>query len=412
MLTRRQFLGRSALAVAGSTVLPSFLARAALAAQQGGSLGQYGSDTVLVVVQMSGGNDGLNTVVPYGLDGYYQNRPNLGIKETDVLPLTDQVGLHPSMGRIQELYQQGQVAIVQGAGYANPILSHFRAMDIWQTAAPDSYDSRGWLSNYLASTSVDNTNPIFAASITGELVRALYGNNVSVPTIASMQAYQFRTDARYATDRGNQLGYANWVYGQDYGSSALEAHVARTGANAIASSESVQRAASAYNSQVQYPNFPLATSLKTVAQLMAAELGTRIYYLTFGGFDTHSAQANNHARLLAGFSDSVAAFLQDAGQMGKADRVLMMTFSEFGRRVRENGSSGTDHGTAGPMFLIGPRVKGGIYGDHPSMTALDDNRNLRYGVDFRSVYGTTLDGWLGADHSLALGARYENVGFI
>ncbi len=403
MLTRRQFLGRSAMAMAGSAVLPSFLARAAMAAQQGGSLGRYGDDTILVVIQMSGGNDGLNTVVPYGLDGYYQARPNLGIKQTDVLPLTDQIGLHPAMGKIQELYQQGQVAIVQGAGYASPILSHFRAMDIWQTAAPDSYESRGWLANYLGSTNVDDNNPIFAASITGELVRALYANNFSVPTNARMHAYQF--------DRNNQLSYANWVYGQNY-ASPLEAHVARTGANAITSSESVQASTSAYSSSVTYPNFPLANSLKTIAQLMAAELGTRIYYTSVGGFDTHSAQANNHSRLLGGFSDSVAAFLQDVGQMGKAERVLMMTFSEFGRRVKENGSNGTDHGTAGPMFAIGPRVKGGLYADHPSLTALDDNRNLVYGIDFRSVYGTTLDGWLGADPALALGARYENVGFI
>jgi len=411
MLTRRQFLGRSAMAMAGSTILPSFLARAAMAAQQGGSLGRYGDDTILVVIQMSGGNDGLNTVVPYGLDGYHQARPNLGIKDSDVLPLTDQIGLHPAMGTIQDLYQQGQVAIVQGAGYANPILSHFRAMDIWQTAAPDAYESRGWLANYLASTALDDGNPIFAASITGELVRALYGNNISVPTIASMQAYQFRTDGRYATDRNNQLSYASWLYGQSY-SSPLEAHVARTGANAIASSESVQASISVYSSSVTYANFPLANCLKAIAQLMAAELGTRIYYTSVGGFDTHSAQANNHSRLLGGFSDSVAAFLQDVGQMGKAERVLMMTFSEFGRRVKENGSNGSDHGTAGPMFVMGTRVKGGLYGDHPSLTALDDNRNLVYGLDFRSVYGTTLDGWLGADHALALGARYENVGFV
>jgi len=399
------------MAVAGSALLPSFLTRAAASAQQSGATSRYGSDTILVVVQMSGGNDGLNTVVPYGLDGYYQARPNLGIKATDVLPLTDQVGLHPAMGKIQELYQQGQVGIVQGAGYANPILSHFRAMDIWQTAAPDSYESRGWLANYLASTPIDDGNPIFAASITGELARALYGNNVAVPTIASMQAYQFRTDSRYAADRPNQLSYASWAYGQSY-SDPLQAHVARTGANAITSSESVQASTTAYNSTISYPNFPLANSLKTIAQLMAAELGTRIYYTSFGGFDTHSGQANNHARLLTGFSDSVAAFLDDATQMGKADRVLMVTFSEFGRRVKENGSNGTDHGTAAPMFVIGRQVKGGLYGDHPSLTALDDNRNLIYGVDFRSVYGTALDGWLGADHSLALGARYENVGVV
>jgi len=411
LLTRRQFLGQSAAAIAATAVVPPFLARAARVAQVTG-LGRYGSDAILVVVQMTGGNDGLNTIVPFGLDGYDDARPNLGMTDANVLPITSRLGMHPEMGKLHELYQAGQVAVVQGAGYPNPILSHFRAMDIWHTAAPDTYETQGWLANHMASTSEDDANPIYAASISGGVVRALYGNGLSVPAIANLNAYQFRTDGRYPNDRVNQLAYANWVYGQNYSSSPFEAHVARTAANAIASSARVQEAASAYASGVEYPTFPLATSLKTVAQLMAGELGTRVYYTAFGGFDTHSAQPNTHARLLGGFSNSISAFLHDVAQMGKSDRVLIMTFSEFGRRVRENGSQGTDHGTAGPMFLIGSQVKGGLYGEHPSLSDLDDNRNLKYEVDFRAVYGTALEGWLGADQMGTLGARYENVGFI
>ncbi|MBM2809878.1 MAG: hypothetical protein HW416_637 [Chloroflexi bacterium] len=233
-----------------------------------------------------------------------------------------------------------------------------------------------------------------------------------MPTIGSIPAYQFRVDSRFPTDRENQLGYVNLAYSLDYSDSPLEAHIARTGANAISSSERVQESVQDYGAAVEYPNFPLANSLKTVAQLMSGGLGTRVYYVSFGGFDTHSAEAATQSRLLGGFSASVGAFLEDVAAMGMSDRVLLMTFSEFGRRVQENGSLGTDHGTAGPMFIIGDRVRGGLYGEHPSMTVLDANRNLRYGVDFRSVYGTVLDGWLGADQKLVLGAKYENVGFV
>jgi uncharacterized protein (DUF1501 family) len=316
------------------------------------------------------------------------------------------------MGRIRDLYQAGHVAIVQGAGYPNPNLSHFRAMEIWQTATPDGSDPSGWLADYLAWTTADDNNSMYAASVTDGLSRALYGKGTSVPTVASIPNYQFRTDSRYPNDRGAQLGYAGWVYGQEYPDSPLLAHVARTGANAVASSERVQQAVHNYHAGAEYPAFPLANSLKTVAQLIAGDLGTRIYYVSVGGFDTHSAEAGTHNRLLGGLSNSIGAFLDDVAAMGRSERVMLMTFSEFGRRVQENGSQGTDHGAAGPMFIIGERVKGGLYGEHPSLTVLDANRNLRYGVDFRSVYGTVLEGWMGADQQTVLGARYENVGFV
>ena len=410
MLTRRKFLQSGGLALAGAASLPLFLGRTALAAQVAGTMSDYGPDTILVVIQMSGGNDGLNTVVPYGLDGYRAARGAIGIPEANVLPLTERVGLHPDMGKLFERYQAGQVAIVQGAGYPNPNLSHFRSMDIWHTAVPDAYAQTGWLAGELAAT--QPTNPLYAVSVTDSLIPALAGAGTSVPAIPNVQAYQLRTDTRYPADRAAQIAVADWSYRQDYSGRAGQGYIAATGANALASTQMVQDGVAAYRSTVEYPNFALGASLKSVAQMIAAGLGTRIFYTSFGSFDTHSAQPNAQARLLGGFSNSVDAFLRDLEGMGQANNVLLMSFSEFGRRVQENGSQGTDHGTAGPMFVIGSRVTGGLYGEYPSLTKLDENRNLRYQVDFRSVYGTVLEGWLGVDQSVALGGRYDSVGFV
>ncbi len=410
MVTRRSFLKTSGLALAATALLPSVFDRAERVAATG-SEGRYGADTILVVVQMGGGNDGLNTVVPYGIDGYRENRPTLAIAESDVLPLDERMGLHPVLGALHRRYQDGQLAIVLGAGYPSPDLSHSRSMQIWQTAAPDRVESNGWLADYLA-TVPSAADALYATSVSNGASPALVGRGVDAAAIASLDAYRFRPDPKFPNDADHQEELLRSLYGQDFAAAPLQALVARTGLKALASSARVQGAVRAYSSAVTYPTFPLANSLKTVAQLIAADLGTRVYYVSFSGFDTHAAQLNTHARQLTGFADSVDAFLSDVAAMGSADRVLVMAFSEFGRRVRENASQGTDHGTAGPMFLIGNRVKGGLYGDQPSLLDLDGNKNLRYGVDFRSVYATTLGGWLGADPALVLGARYEDVGFI
>lgn len=410
MLTRRSFLWKGSLALAASVIAPSVFERAARVAMAKGAGGRHGADTILVVVQMSGGNDGLNTVVPYGLDGYREARPTLAIPEAEVLPLDEHIGLHPALGALHRRFEDGQLAIVQGVGYPNPDFSHSRSMQIWHTATPDRVVDQGWLANYLASVP-EASDTLSAVCVSGGTIPALVGRGVEAATISNLEAYRFRPDPEFPDDADHQEAVAQWVYGLDFATAPLQAHVARTATRALASSARVQTAATAYASSVTYPTYPLATSLRTVAQLIASDLGTRVYYVSFGGFDTHSAQPNTHARHLTGFADSVDAFLQDVAAMGKADRVMVMAFSEFGRRVRENGSQGTDHGTAGPMFLMGSRVKGGLYGSHPSLLDLD-NGNLRYGVDFRAVYATALEGWLGADARLVLGAPYEDVGFI
>jgi uncharacterized protein (DUF1501 family) len=411
MLTRRAFLWRSGMALTAGAVIPSVFERAAGVAEATQAAGRYGADTILVVVQMGGGNDGLNTVVPYGLDGYRQARPNLAIADSDVLPLDDRLGLHPALGALHRRFQDGQVAIVQGVGYPEPDLSHSRSMQIWQTAAPDRVAADGWLADYVAV--VPNAgDTLFAASVTSGTNPALVGRGVDAATIANLESYRYRPDPKYPNDGDHQEALARRLYALDYGAVPLQAHVARTALRALASSDRVQEAARSYATTVAYPNHPLANSLKTVAQLIAAEVGTRVYSVGFSGFDTHAGQANVHARQLGGFADSVDAFLRDVTDMGKVDRVLLMAFSEFGRRVRENGSQGTDHGTAGPMFLLGTQLSGGLYGAHPSLQALDGNGNLRYGVDFRAVYATAIEGWMGADAQTVLGGRYESVGFV
>jgi uncharacterized protein (DUF1501 family) len=410
MLTRRTFLQRTGLAFAASAVAPTVFERAAQVAEASEAAGRYGADTILVVLQMNGGNDGINTLIPYGLDGYRQNRPNLGIPEAEVLPLNDRIGLHPSLAALHRRYQDGEVAIIQGVGYPNPELSHSRAMQIWQTATPDRVAPDGWLASYVAAVPGASDN-LYAASVTNGTNAALVGRGADAATISSLEAYRFRPDPKYPRDADHQEALAKWAYGLDFTAVPLQGHVARTATKALASAERVQAAAQSYAPAVTYPTLPLANNLKTVAQLMTADLGTRVYYVGFGGFDTHSAQLGPHARQLTGFADSVDAFLSDVASIGKADRVLVLAFSEFGRRVLENGSQGTDHGTAGPMFLIGSQVKGGLYGSYPSLEQLD-NGNLRYGVDFRAVYSTALEGWLGADGRTVLGAHYEDVGFI
>jgi uncharacterized protein (DUF1501 family) len=314
------------------------------------------------------------------------------------------------MGALHSRFQAGQVAIIQGVGYPSPNLSHFRSMEIWHTAVPDAYVNSGWLGRELSAAGV--SDPLAAVSVTDGVSPALGGPGGAAATIPNIGAYAFRTDARYGNDRAPRMNFVRSAYGRAAEGGDLESVIAEAGLGALASTQRVQDRTSGYQPAATYPNFALASNLKTIAQLMLANLGTRIFYTQFGGFDTHSNQPNTHARLLAGFSNSVDAFFKDLEARGTADRVVVMTFSEFGRRVQENGSQGTDHGTAGPMFVVGPAVRGGLYGQYPSLTALDDNRNLNYQVDFRSVYGSALEGWLGVDQQAALGARYERLGFL
>ncbi|MBI1743162.1 DUF1501 domain-containing protein [Candidatus Acetothermia bacterium] len=371
------------------------------------------TNNLLVVVRLQGGNDGLNTVVPITDPTYKAARPTLGFAEKDVLGITDKLAFHPSMKNFQSFFKSGKLAVVNGVGYPNSNLSHFRATDIWETAAPDKYLSEGWLGNFLdMSIAQNHTEEFKAASIaTVGVPLALIGHKIVVPAITTIDTYKFQTDTKYQGDRVNQVNTFVKVNQREL-TSVFQDYIAKTGFSAYDGAEQLQKVVAAYKSSVEYGKDPFAQGLKLIAQMIAGSLGTQILFISIGGFDTHANQAKDHETLWSYVDGGLASFYQDLQQLKVADNVLMMTYSEFGRRVRENGSRGTDHGTAAPMFVLGNKVKGGLYSEYPSLTNLDSNSNLIHTVDFRSVYNTILEDWMGAEAEKVLGGKFDNLHFL
>jgi uncharacterized protein (DUF1501 family) len=406
-LNRRSFLKTSAAAgvVAWSLNVPAFLRRAAAAAPASDKPG--GKDTVLVVIEFTGGNDGLNMVVPYKDEDYAKSRPTLKIAGADVKKINDDIGLHPQMDGLAGLLQDGELAIVQGVGYPNPTESHFRSMDIWQTACPEDSITEGWLGKAIKGLPAA---PSFHLKTSNEKAPlALDGAPVRVPSITTLEDFQLQLAAADNADKKNQRDVIEGsAKPKDDAKPGLLDFVQRTAANTYASSRRLQEIGRNYQPKATYPNTPLAGRLKLAAQLIDADLGARIFYVSIDGFDTHAAQATPHANLMAQVSGATTAFFKDMKARGHGDRVMLMTFSEFGRRVKENGSRGTDHGTAAPMLLVGGKVKAGPIGKHPSLNDLNMG-NLKFGIDFRQVYATLLDQWLGVSSKDVLGGKFEPV---
>ena len=413
-LFRRSLVTRGALLVASGLLAPSFITRTAMALD--GPSSQLGPVTldaskkknILVVLQLSGGNDGINTLIPFGDANYAKLRPTLGIPASDVLKLTDGVGLHPSLGKLKTLYDQGKMAVIQGVGYPNPNRSHFRSMDIWHSAQPDTFERSGWLGRYVSACQCAQDNALPAISVGDQLNTLFWTDTTLVPAIASIGAFSFLTDTKYKNDRTYQLQTLQNIYNQAGNWSAQEALIRRGTIQALASSDALQKVASSYTSTVTYPaNNGLANQLKMVAQVIAGNLGTRLFSVSMGGFDTHTNQKENQAKLFGQLGDAVEAFMQDLVNMKQQDNVTIMAFSEFGRRVKQNGSNGTDHGTAEPMFIIGNNIHGGLYGSYPSLGDLDNNGDLKFSADFRSVYAGMLRDVVGADPAAILGGTYD-----
>jgi len=365
----------------------------------------------LVVVQLSGGNDGLNTLVPYSQQDYYSARPTLSLGKSDVLQLNGDVALHPNMTQLQSLYNANRVAIVQGAGYPNPNRSHYESMTIWQTASPDESMQSGWLGRYLdGARSVDSS--VNAVDLDALLSPAVIGQKERAMAIENLQSFKImplRRGQSQSTDEATMraLDSIQCSSCQEYNN--LVNAMMEAGLDAMTASDIVQQAASNYQTSVNYPKNDFSNRLKLAAQITTSSLKPTIVYLQIGGFDTHANQKNTQANLLKTVSDGIAAFYQDMDSKGKANDTLIMTFSEFGRRVHENGSLGTDHGTAEPMFLIGGRVSGGLYGEYPSLSDLDSNGDLVHTVDFRQVYASVLQDWLGTDPSQVLSSQFEKL---
>ena len=407
--TRREFL-KTSIATGGlvswGLTVPTFLSRTALAAPLADKKGA--KDTILVVVQLTGGNDGLNTVVPFGDAQYAKLRPTLKLPTNQLKKVNDQIALHPSLDGLSKLLEDQALCIVQGVGYQNPNQSHFRSMDIWQAGNTAETSSEGWLGRALKQLPTPPAFHIAGANETSPL--ALAGAPMRVPSIASLDDFQLRTASGSGTlekqeQRALMEGAARPRASKSPG---LLDFVQRTAVNTYASSQRLQEIGKNYQPKTPYPNVPLANHLKLAAQLIDAELGARIFYVSIDNFDTHANQLDQHANLLRQLSDSMTAFYKDMAARGHKDHILMMTFSEFGRRPYENGSKGTDHGAAAPMFLVGTKIKAGTVGKHPSLTD-HSMGNLKHTLDFRQVYAAVLDKWLGVSSKEVLGQEFKHA---
>ncbi|GJM33523.1 MAG: hypothetical protein DHS20C18_25240 [Saprospiraceae bacterium] len=383
-MKRRDFLKNSGLA---STALfvPAFLQ-----AGQTGNNGRSRTGKILVVVQFSGGNDGLNTIVPYQNDIYYQNRPSLAIAKEEVLQVSDELGFNPALASLRELYDDGLVSIINSVGYPNPDRSHFRSMDIWHTASnSDEYLSTGWLGRYLDSNCTSCATPYHALEVDDSLSLALKGAEHNGFAMSDPKQLKRTTDNKFLKALAQHQGH----HQQD----EQVAYLYKTMIDAQSSANYLHEKSKVHRAQADYPTTPFGKDLKQVAELITADTDTKVYYLSLTGFDTHANQKNQQTRLLQQYADGMKALVADLKANGLLQDVLIMTFSEFGRRVKQNASNGTDHGTANNLFLIGGQLKKpGFFNQAPDLKQLDQG-DLIYQVDFRKVYASITDQWLDAN---------------
>jgi len=388
-LDRRSFLKGS---LAASAALPMLFSRALFAAGA--------SDRILVLVQLEGGNDGLNTVVPFGDDLYYKARPSLGVKRGDVVRLDEQIGLHPGLRPLRAAWDGGHLGVLQGVGYPEPNRSHFTSSDIWHTASttpPERWN--GWLGRALDRVASNDVPGLHLDP--GPLNLALVGEKVVVPSIAD--AARFKVE-------GGRRDLLRSVSRRPRSADTAE-FIRKSAAQAYDTSARVEKALQNANGRGAYPQSALANRLWQTARLIEAGMPSRVYAVRLSGFDTHSRQAEAHAALMTELGGALAAFQADLQASGSSDRVLTVTYSEFGRRVKQNRSLGTDHGAAAPMLVMGGKVRGGMHGAHPSLAELDDG-DLKHHTDFRQVYATILDRWIGAPSQKVLRGSFSKLAFL
>jgi len=399
-MKRRDFLRNSALA-SGAFLIPSFLKP--LEALAKGQLTGYKN---LVIIQLSGGNDGLNTIIPYGNDIYYQKRSTIAINQTDIIKLNDMQGLNPSLSALKEIYDQGWMSVVNSVGYPNPDRSHFRSMDIWQTGSDSNqFLTTGWIGRYLDSNCQSCKNPYTAIEVDDTLSLAMKG--ATMKGIAVQDPNKLYQATREPFFKGLVHNHNNDNLNEDN-----LGYLYKTMIETYSSADYIENTSKTYAVNAEYPATPLGNQLKTVSKFINSGLQTRVYYVSLSGFDTHVGQQNQQSRQLKIYGDAVAAFVKDLKQTGKLDDTLVMTFSEFGRRVEQNASNGTDHGTANNVLLFGGKLKkAGIFNDAPDLAQLD-NGDLKYQIDFRDVYATLLDKWLDVNNNRILNKNFNGLGFI
>ena len=371
-------------------------------------------DPVLVVLQMSGAYDSLNTFIPYNNPLYMDYRPVLKVEPEQVLAVDDKVGFHPAMAPVKELYDQGKVAVIQGIGYPNPIRSHFRSMDIWHTAEPAKIVTDGWLGRAIRDLDPNKRNVLTAVNFGRGLPRALAAPGVSVASVGNLDSYGVLTGIKGEDLRTEALDMFARMYSPMIGTGPANDYLSQTGLDALKGADILRTAPQRYSSTVEYNGDPFAQWVKNIAQVHLAEFGTRILYTSLnpGAFDTHANQTTAFPKLWAEVSNAVSDFYQDLKEHQANEEVVILMFTEFGRRVQENGS-GTDHGSGSVAFVIGDAVRGGLYGEYPSLepNKLDEG-DLRWNNDFRGTYATLLESWMGLDPQPILGGTFEQFDFI
>ncbi len=397
-IKRKEFIQIGSLATA-SLMLPKFLK-----AFEGRTMVPAGNK-VVVILQLSGGNDGLNTVIPFRNDLYYKARPRLGIVKDKALALTDEAGLHPALGAFKELYDDGSIAILNNVGYPNPDRSHFRSMDIWHTASQSSeYWNHGWVGRYLDAQCNGCDKPTQAIEIDDILSLALKGENMKGIAVK---------DPRRLFGTANEKFFRDMMknHTDEKGEQPVD-YLYKTMAETLSSADYIFQQSRLHPTNAEYPKTDLGNSMKTIASLIFSEINTKVYYVSLGSFDTHIGQEGQQQRLFTEMNDAVKAFVKDLKANGRFNDVMLFTFSEFGRRVAQNASGGTDHGTANNMFLISGGLKQkGLINELPDLADLDEG-DLKYRVDFKNVYATVLNKWLKADDKAILGKKYDYLNFI
>jgi uncharacterized protein (DUF1501 family) len=367
-------------------------------------------DPVLVVVQLSGGNDFLNTVIPFQNGHYYDARPLVHVPNGESLPITDHLAFHPAAAPLRDMYLDGNVAIVQGIGYANSSRSHFRAMDIMHTCEPLKIATEGWLAKVIREFDPTGSNPLTGVSFGRGLPRALAASGVTATSVDNLDNYGLLNAAQIADQRNEDLEFFKRMYTPAIGTGMVLDYLASTGTGVLSGADMLKVAPGLYSSSVEYPDCGIGKALRDVVRVHTANLGTRIFYTQHGGYDYHAQEVPSHKKLLTELTGSLAAFMADLREHNASDNVTVLVFTEFGRRMKDNGS-GTDHGSGGGAFIIGDNVKGGLYSEYPSIEPGDwlNGEDMRHTFDFRGVYGTLLEQWLGLDPTEIVGGTYEQL---
>ncbi|HIM80757.1 MAG: hypothetical protein COA56_07325 [Dehalococcoidia bacterium] len=371
-------------------------------------------EPVLVVLQLAGGNDALNTIVPYGNPKYYDNRPNVMISQDQVLPINDEIGFNPNMGPMKRLFDEGHLAVIQGVGYPSGSRSHFRSMDIWHTCEPNKVGDEGWLGRVVRELDPTQENVLTAVNFGRGLPRALVAPGVPVASVGNLETYGVLTGIDDVDQRLKALDVFSKVYSPMIGQGPVLDYLAHTGLDALKGADILSAAPEMYSSTVEYGGDDVGQYMRNIVQTHLAGFGSRVFYTTapYNSFDTHAGQLANHTRLWSETSRAVADFYDDLEEHNAGEDVMLLVFTEFGRRVHDNGA-GTDHGAGGHAFIIGKNVKGGLYGEYPS---LDDDKldegDLQFNTDFRSLYTTILEKWMGLDAKPIVNGAFEHIDFI